>query len=122
MDRIDSSYGLNGYSVPVSFNDAYGALQPDGKIVLAGTGFNVARINANGIPDLSFGNHGMETGRFAGDSYASSVAIQSDGKIVVAGSDATNEGTYFAVARYNKNGNPDNTFNGSGQAVNRFWI
>ena len=57
---IDSSYGFNGYSRSVSFNDAYAALQPDGKIVIVGSGFNIARINTNGMPDSTFGNNGMQ--------------------------------------------------------------
>ena len=117
---IDSSYGFDGYSRSVSFNDAYAALQPDGKIVIAGSGFGVARINTNGMPDSTFGNNGMQTTGFNGNSNASSVAIQSDGKIVVAGTDEINGDTYFAVARYNTNGSPDNTFNGNGQLITDF--
>ena len=62
---------------------------------------------------------GCKTG-FNEDSYASSVAIQGDGKIVVAGTDFTDGDSYFAVARYNTNGSPDNTFNGSGQLITDF--
>jgi uncharacterized delta-60 repeat protein len=116
---IDSSYGFNGFSRSVSFNDAYATLQPDGKIVLVGSGFSIARINANGMPDSTFGNNGMQTG-FNGDSYASSVAIQGDGKIVVAGTDWTNGDSYFALARYNTDGSSDNTFKGRGQVVTDF--
>ena len=117
---IDSSYGVDGYSRPVSFNDAYAALQPDGKIVIAGSGFGVARINANGMTDSTFGNYGVQTTGFNGNSNASSIAIQSDGKIVVAGTDETDGETYFAVARYNTDGSLDNTFNGKGQVVTDF--
>jgi uncharacterized delta-60 repeat protein len=117
---IDSSYGIDGYSTPVPFNDAYAALQPDGKIVIAGSGFNVARININGMIDSTFGYNGVQTTGFNGDAYASSLAIQSDGKLVVAGTDGTNGDNYFAVARYNTDGSPDNTFNGNGQLTTDF--
>ena len=118
---IDSSYGFNGYSHVMPFNDAYAALQPDGKIVIAGSGFLIARINANGLPDSTFGNNGMQTGDFNANSYASAVAIQGDGKIVVAGTDI-NDDTYFAVARYNTDGSPDNTFNGNGVLITDFGV
>ena len=121
---IDSSYGLDGYSRSVPLTDAYAALQPDGKIVIAGSegnnSFGVARINTNGMPDSTFGNNGMQSTEFEGNSFARSVAIQSDGKIVVAGSTNSNEDTYFAVVRYNTDGSSDNTFNGSGQVITNF--
>ena len=116
---VDSSYGFNGYSISVSFNDAYAALQPDGKIVMAGSGFNMARINANGMIDSSFGNNGMQTADFNSNSWASAVAIQPDGKIAVAGT-YDNGSTYFAVTRYNSDGSPDHTFNGTGQVLTDF--
>ncbi|MEP7143351.1 MAG: T9SS type A sorting domain-containing protein [Ferruginibacter sp.] len=122
---IDSSYGLNGYSAFLPLSDTYSALQPDGKIVMAGSAgtnsFTVARINANGTRDSTFGNDGIQTTQFAGSSSATSIVIQSDGKIVVAGyttNDASN--TYFAIARYNANGSSDNTFNGTGQSITDF--
>jgi len=121
---IDSSYGLDGYSRSAPLTDAYAALQPDGKIVIVGSegnnSFGVARINTNGMPDSTFGNNGMQSTAFEGNSFARSVAIQSDGKIVVAGSTNSNEDTYFAVVRYNTDGSPDNTFNGSGQVITNF--
>ncbi|MEP6950756.1 MAG: T9SS type A sorting domain-containing protein [Ginsengibacter sp.] len=116
---IDSGYGLNGYSRAVSFNDAFAARQPDGKIVIVGSGFGVARIDANGMPDSTFGDNGMQTG-FDVNSSASSVAIQSDGRIVVAGTEETNGDTYFAVARYNPDGSPDMSFKGKGQVITDF--
>ncbi|MEJ7665424.1 MAG: delta-60 repeat domain-containing protein [Hymenobacter sp.] len=50
--------------------------------------------------------------------HASSVAIQSDGKIVAAGY-SYNDGTDddFAVVRYNPNGTLDTSFNGTGKVV-----
>lgn len=116
---IDSSYGFNGYSRSVSFDDAYAALQPDGKIVIAGSGFQIERINTNGMPDSTFGNNGMQTADFDVQSFASAVAIQADGKIVVAGTEINGD-TYFAVARYNTDGSRDNTFNSNGQLLTDF--
>lgn len=76
------------------------AIQPDGKIVVAGTlsadgipnRILVVRLNANGTPDATFGGAGFKLGMPpAGPDYhsfmGSAVALQSDGRIVVAGSD-----------------------------------
>lgn len=97
------------------------ALQPDGKILVAGdtyiegfeSDFALIRFNSDGSLDNTFGSGGIVTTDFDG-SYDSghSIAIQSDGKIIVGGS-----GYYFALARYNTDGSLDNTF-GSGGKVN----
>jgi uncharacterized delta-60 repeat protein len=72
-------------------------IQPDGKIVVAGGAFplftfagdfKVVRYNSNGSLDTSFGSGGIVTTFFPGDgSYAFAVALQSDGKIIAAGTD-----------------------------------
>ncbi|MEO8148119.1 MAG: T9SS type A sorting domain-containing protein [Bacteroidia bacterium] len=80
------------------------ALEPGGKIVVAGVTYNgsnqnfcIARYLANGTPDNTFGTTGFVTTDFGtnGDK-AKGVAIQADGQIVVAGV----SGNDFAVARY----------------------
>lgn len=90
------------------------ALQPDGKIVLAGNGPNfgwLGRLNADGRPDPGFGVQGqlIDTNIVFND-----VAIQPDGKIVAVG-EAFNDN--FGVARYLPNGGPDTSFNGRGLAT-----
>jgi uncharacterized delta-60 repeat protein len=101
------------------------ALQSDGKIVMAGdsrtgtnTDFAVVRYNANGSLDTSFDADGKVTTDFgsSGDT-GKSIAIQQDGKILVAGSSA---GNAFALARYNTNGSLDTTFDGDGKLTTRF--
>ncbi|MEO5889403.1 MAG: hypothetical protein ABIQ31_04080 [Ferruginibacter sp.] len=119
---IDSSYGIGGYSRFVAIDNGYAALQADDKIVIAGSkvngsiGFNVTRLNVNGTADTAFGVNGMQITEFDGSSFARSVVIQGDGKIVVAGS--INE--RFGVVRYNANGSVDSTFNSNGQQVTDF--
>ncbi len=124
---IDSSYGYTGYSRTVKFSNSSAAMQTDGKIVLAGDDgkdyFILSRINTDGSIDQSFGTNGIQTTLFEGESHSNSVAIQKDNKIVVAG--YTDLGThsdsmYFAVARYNSDGTPDITFNGSGKLTTDF--
>ena len=107
------------------------AIQADGKIVVAGNAvvgrtsnnqfnfdFALARFNADGSPDLSFGNGGKVTTDFNGQTdRAFAVAIQGDGKIVVAGSATPASGisTDFAVARYDSTGAPDGSFGSGGK-------
>ncbi len=109
-----------GYSV---------AIQPNGKIVVAGNyvdifsgyGFAVARFNPNGSLDNTFGTNGTVTFSISGESYTldygRSVAIQTDGKIVTAGySLSSNGNNSFALARLDSNGSLDNTFGSAGKA------
>jgi uncharacterized delta-60 repeat protein len=101
------------------------AIQADGKIVVAGfasvgtslNDFAIARFNSNGGLDTSFDSDGKVITAIGTNSRAHSIAIQSDGKIVIAGVATTplpfsND---FALARYNQNGILDTTFGGDGK-------
>ena len=107
------------------------AIQPDGKLVLAGwvdqdgTGgevdFLVVRLNSDGSFDQGFGSGGIATVNFSGKGMtsdtASGVAVQPDGKIVVGGSthdSGGGGGTYMGIARLNSDGTPDASFNPAG--------
>ena len=103
------------------------ALQSDGKIVVAGdtlapgnNNFAVARYNANGTLDTTFNATGKATADFSKFDYGRSVAVQSDGKIVVAGNTANGDSRIFAVARFNADGTPDISFNKSGKVTTDF--
>ncbi|MGH7177175.1 MAG: delta-60 repeat domain-containing protein, partial [Tepidisphaeraceae bacterium] len=98
------------------------AVQSDGKTVIAGIAtesgkseeFVVARLNLDGSPDVTFGPSGtgiVRTDVSGGRDFAACVAIQPDGKIVVAGDSAGR----FGVVRYLSNGSLDKTFNGDGK-------
>ncbi len=106
------------------------AIQADGKIVIVGhrsengtsaSDFFVARFNRNGSFDTTFGNGNgfvmTDTHPTSGSTYNSdhgyAVAIQNDGKIVVAGSGFGNAAT---VIRYNSDGTLDPSFGGNGIA------
>lgn len=102
------------------------ALQPDGKIVAAGSitsgatsRFALARYHANGSLDDSFGNAGtLITTIASGSDAASAVALQPDGRIVAAGfSNSAATGDDFALVRYNSNGALDTTFDGDGKVT-----
>ena len=130
---LDVTFDTDGKTVLdfANSNDyAYSAaMQDDGKFVLAGFMYNVsdpdfavARFNADGSPDNSFGTGGKVTTAFGSNAdYAESVAIQSDGKIVVAGRTATpGNPNLFALVRYNSNGTLDNTFDTDGAVTTAF--
>ncbi|MBP6529135.1 MAG: hypothetical protein KA260_03370 [Burkholderiales bacterium] len=129
---FDASFvGPNGngkFLLPIGTNDdVVGAiaLQPDGKIVLAGTcstssvsNFCVARLNADGTPDTSFsGPDGNGSGRFLLPSSnisesARALALQADGKIVIAGDCGDGINQDFCVVRLNADGTLDLDFDG----------
>ena len=102
------------------------AILDDGRIVVAGTSlvgqaskFALARYNTDGSPDLSFGRDGKQTTDFGVRHDGKAVAIQADGKIVVAGSTQTDDGN-FALARYNRDGSLDLSFSGDGEQSTNF--
>ncbi|MHB1036579.1 MAG: golvesin C-terminal-like domain-containing protein [Pirellulales bacterium] len=127
--NLDPTFGVNGmvvtdfsgasdYATAVTVQTNGSVLQ---KIVVAGFSngdFAVARYHPNGSLDIDFGTAGKQTTSFGGNDYAYSVAVQSDGKIVLAG--ATSVGNDFAVARYNTDGTLDANFGTSGKQTTNF--
>ncbi|HEU0111526.1 MAG TPA: delta-60 repeat domain-containing protein, partial [Flavisolibacter sp.] len=120
---LDQSYGENGYSVPVPIGNPHAVLQPDGKIVIGGYSmfndnfdFALARFNPDGFPDTTFSEDGKQSTDFLmNHDYINAIALQSDGKIVVAGYTTIDNTTNFALARYNPDGSPDLSFSGDGK-------
>ncbi|MEH2022998.1 DUF4347 domain-containing protein [Nostoc sp.] len=124
---LDSSFGNGG---KVNGTNGYAAtILSDGKIVVAGTASNgtnndfaLARYNSNGSLDTSFGNSGrVLTPIGASFDRVNSIAIQSDGKIVVAGYawsvwNGSNQED-FAIARYNTDGSIDTSFGNGGKVI-----
>lgn len=77
--------------------------------------FLITRYNDNGSLDNTFGNNGIVSTDIAnGSDYAKSVALQSDGKIVVAGFSYVGSKESFSLARYKYNGTLDSTFGSNG--------
>lgn len=99
------------------------AIDSNGKTVVVGFSFNgtnndfaLVRYNQDGTLDTTFGGTGKVTTSFgAADDYAESVAIDGNGKIVVAGHSGGIQD--FAMARYNENGSLDTSFGSSGQVT-----
>jgi uncharacterized delta-60 repeat protein len=85
-------------------------VQPDGKLVLAGTNdenLGAWRLNPDGSPDRGFDGDGAAVADFGGSEWLSAAALQPDGKIVVAGGQA--------VARLTAAGALDPTFGPGGE-------
>jgi len=127
---LDPSFGTGGaeeLNLGLPYEAAEGvAVAPDGKIVLSGHDqgspnfgfFNglVLRLDSRGALDGSFASSGVLSYHHANSGYdtLNAVAIQNDGKIVVAGSDVG--GSYAVFLRLNANGSYDASFGSGGEA------
>ncbi|HXQ73757.1 MAG TPA: hypothetical protein VN844_24865, partial [Pyrinomonadaceae bacterium] len=139
--RLDPGFG-NGGSLTTSFGGTFAAasaimVQPDGKIVVAGTAdfnprvpnsgldFALARYNANGSLDASFGDAGKVVFDFFGSfDQANAAVLQPDGKIIVVGSasyDNFNTDIGFALTRINPDGTTDFGFASGGKQITSFF-
>jgi uncharacterized delta-60 repeat protein len=143
----DATFGSNGVhlaTVPQTSTESSNAIavQPDDRLVVAGSGclepcpsyatrkprvFVIARYTASGLPDASFGaqlaNGFVFTSFGAGISASAvDVGIQSDGRIVAAGSaySYADETTRLALARYHPDGRLDRSFGGTGKVRTGF--
>ena len=123
--QFDQTFGTGGKLVAdiTGGNDRMYDLviQPDGKVVGVGHNFNtladsflVVRFNPDGSLDTSFDGDGKVTTHIGGFTFASSVEIQPDGKIIVAGYFSVNGDYDIVLVRYNPNGSLDTTFDGDG--------
>jgi len=123
--NLDASFGTNGVVTYDGGSNDTGravAVQPaDNKIVVAGLSSDgvknlvlVARFTPGGLPDTTFSTDGVVTfGVSTGDDLGASVAIQADGKILVAGSVNAVD---VLVLRLTSDGLPDSTFSADGIA------
>ncbi|MBC7778157.1 MAG: T9SS type A sorting domain-containing protein [Phycisphaerae bacterium] len=124
---LDNTFGGGTGKVTIAPANMYGyaadvIILPDGKILCAGGAWNIgeaqeyfllARFNSDGTPDSSFDNDGFVTTQIGNfHQYATAMVMQSDGKIVVAGSANLTGYDEFAILRYKPNGTLDNTFGG----------
>jgi uncharacterized delta-60 repeat protein len=112
------------------------AIQPDGKVLAAGWvlqshnyDFALTRYTTSGGLDTSFGTKGVVTTNFTGGGksmsadFASAIVLQSDGKILVAGTTTTGSvpgNNNIALARYNSNGSFDTSFGSGGKVITSY--
>jgi uncharacterized delta-60 repeat protein len=129
---LDTTFGTGGrVTTDFSNNNDQGwsvAIQTDGKIILGGYAyvgtnwnFALARYNINGTLDTNFGIGGRVTTDFSNNSdYGYSVALQTDGKIILGGQSYVGTNDNFALARYDTSGNLDATFGVGGRVTTDF--
>ncbi|MEP6466856.1 MAG: T9SS type A sorting domain-containing protein [Parafilimonas sp.] len=129
---LDETFGKNGEVISNitninPLNKAYDmAIQPDGKLVLTGTTGNefgnvntiILRYMTDGSFDTTFGDKGITIRALKYNSFASSIALQKDNKILISGYDITDGvNAHFLVERYNTEGSIDTSFGDSGYQV-----
>src|SRR5689334_19263679 len=140
--QLDTAFGSGGLA-STGFVGGEGlqgvALQPDGKIIWVGSqntpgfpafgtfSFAVARFNANGTLDASFGTGGRDSVEFfappmqGAQEFARAVLVQPDGKILVAGSARQGQIRFApiqgALARFNADGTLDTSFGTGGKVL-----
>lgn len=136
----DPSFGVDGKVLALSafsFRAFAAALQPDGKIVVAGSSgpsvafqehlidVGLSRFNADGSLDTGFGNGGVViTNVFNNEDRASAVAVLPDGRILVGGFARTfGFGNHyeFLLARYLPDGQRDASFGVNGIRTTDFF-
>lgn len=127
---LDTTFGIAGlvtvdfYGLQDQFTKA--RIDASSRIVLVGNAYDgtnyhfaISRLNTNGTLDSTFGSGGKVTVPIgANTSYAADVAIQTDGKILIAGRATGGSGTDFAIVRLNADGTLDTSFGaGTGKAL-----
>jgi len=125
---LDTGFGSGGKVItPVGSSDDFGramALQNDGKILVAGHSlgsnydFAVVRYNPDGMLDTGFGSGGkVITPVGSSHDLVYAMALQNDGKILVAGYSSNGINDDFAVVRYNPSGTLDTGFGSGGKVI-----
>jgi uncharacterized delta-60 repeat protein len=129
IGNLDKTFGANGKTVtPIGTGADRGyalALQPDGKTIVAGASVSsnffhtsVTRFNPDGTLDETFGTGGKVIVNISTQNdVAYDVALQSDGKILVAGYATVNNQSDLVVTRLNADGTVDTMFGTNGSAV-----
>ena len=134
---LDPSFGVGGkvvtdFAFASTHEAAFDlAIQPDGKILVAGgtrlfgpitinpDNFALARYNPDGSLDPSFDGDGKVSTDFGLHDRAYGIDVGQDGKVVVAGvsTDFATQQSNTAIARFNANGSLDASFDGDGKVL-----
>ncbi|MBC8045588.1 MAG: T9SS type A sorting domain-containing protein [Fimbriimonadaceae bacterium] len=124
---LDSTFSNDGFVITgLGTNFDFGsdvAIQPDGKIVVAGTvgthpnqDFGVLRYNSNGTIDSSFDEDGIVITDFGYNEICYTVTVQPDGKIIAAGV-THDDASQYALVRLNDDGSLDDSFGEDGLSI-----
>lgn len=128
QEWTDPDFGTAGV-VNTALDPAYdGAFamvrQPDGKLVITGPAGQtgdlqvlVARYGTDGTLDASFDGDGVNTFDIADDDYGYAIALQDDGKILIAGTSKNGSNTDILVMRLTADGQPDDSFDADGHLL-----
>jgi uncharacterized delta-60 repeat protein len=124
---MDTTFGGDGIvevdNLQSNFDGIIGvALDPEGRIVIAGsvpTGGSVAvlRLTAEGYPDATFSGDGIAKPYVVGYANPVTMAVQQDGKIVIAGYTSSDSNYNLMVCRVLDDGNLDSSFATAGKLV-----
>lgn len=124
----DNTFGSNGYArvkhSDLSMTNTL-ALQKDGKIILGGISYKlpaydnfdilVSRLKTDGTTDSTFGTYGLtKIDPDTNDAQSNSIALQSDGKIIICSQSDTGTGYHFYMVRLLTDGTVDNNFGKNG--------
>ena len=125
---LDITFGTDGSGIVLTQIGLHAVInqiciQPDDKIVAVGYTFSgmnkiiIARYNSDGSLDRTFGSSGIVSTEIGSDVRANSVALQSNGKIIIAGFVIDSDMNKFIVDRYSTNGALDPAFNVMGYTI-----
>lgn len=118
---LDTSFGIDGVAtVNLSWSTLKGmVLQADDAILVSGSRSNdnidyaVARFGVDGVLDTSFGSGGQTSVDIGGEhNYAWGMALQADGRAIVAGNSYKGAENHFAFARFLEDGTVDTSLGG----------
>jgi uncharacterized delta-60 repeat protein len=120
----DGEDGSSGFDLGGDDHARGIVVEADGAILLAGYSsangaydFAVERLTNKLLPDPSFGTAGHVLIDLGGSDTAQAIAVQPDGKIVLAGTTSSGKTSQFAVVRLQPNGSLDSTFGKGGKAI-----
>jgi uncharacterized delta-60 repeat protein len=124
---LDSYFGTSGVATYDSGNNDFGiavTLQKDGRIIVGGGSNNgtnddlvVLRYNADGSLDTGFGTNGVVIYDNGNGEYGNAVALQGDGRIIVAGQSNNGTDNDLVLLRYNTDGSLGTSFGTGGVAI-----
>jgi len=130
---LDPTFGTNGTVVTelphFLHNRGSLAIQPDDKIVIAGTMYGygdlndnlaVVRHTSNGVLDTTLGGSGVVITDLGQDESGNDLAVQRDGKILVLGGINSEGSADSLLVRYNSDGSLDTTFGDAGKVIGDF--